>query len=115
MDRREGRLTRMLAAIALAALGPAHAQDRSYVQVIPDLIASAPGADWRTIPGEDLIFFEMASGTCVMQLAPFAAPEHAAQLRALVRSGYFNDSAVLRVQENYLVRWGDPTGVRSLG
>ena len=44
-----------------------------------------------------------------MELAPQFAPLHAANIKTLVREGYFDGLVIMRVQENYVVQWGDPT------
>jgi peptidylprolyl isomerase len=35
---------------------------------------------------------------------------HTANVKALVREGYFDGLAILRAQDNYVVQWGDPNG-----
>jgi peptidylprolyl isomerase len=82
---------------------------------IPEILAASPRSDWQSIPDENLLYFELPGGTVVLELAPFAAPENVAQLRALTRSRYYDNSAVERAQEDYVVQWGDPTNERSLG
>ena len=109
-------LGRLGAALALCALaGVAQAEVRSYVTEIPTLLEQSPASDWESIPDEDLMVLELANGTVVVELASFAAPAHVAQWRALVDSGYFDASSVVRAQENYVVQWGETTGARSPG
>ena len=72
------------------------------------LKASAP-TDWRPLDNDNTIYMELASGRVVMELAPEFAPLHAANIKALVREGYFDGLVIMRVQENYVVQWGDPT------
>ena len=73
-----------------------------------EIVAAAPKADWREIPAEDLIVFEMQGGKkVVMELAPSFAPVHVANIRALARGGWWNGSAIYRVQDNYVVQWGN--------
>ncbi len=74
-----------------------------------DILAAAPAAAWKTIPAEDLLVMDLASGTrVVIQLAPAFAPVHVANMRAFARSGWWNGgkSAIYRVQDNYVVQWG---------
>ena len=109
-------LGRLGAALALCVLaGAVQADVRSYVTEIPSLLEQSPASDWESIPDEDLMVLELANGTVVVELAPFAAPAHVAQWRALVESGYFDASSVVRAQENYVVQWGETTGARSPG
>lgn len=74
-----------------------------------DIIDAAPASAWKTIPAEDLVIMKLADGTEVTyQLAPAFAPVHVANIRQLVRSGYFDGASLLRVQDNYVVQWGRP-------
>ena len=72
-----------------------------------EIVAAAPKADWREIAAEDLLLFELKDGRkVVMQLAPEFAPVHVANIRALARAGWWNGAAIYRVQDNYVVQWG---------
>jgi len=79
-----------------------------------DVMAAAGPDDWREPDPANLVMMEIrpASGAApqqvLMELAPRFAPEHAANIRALVRGGYFDGLAVLRVQDNFVTQWGDP-------
>jgi peptidylprolyl isomerase len=44
----------------------------------------------------------------VIELAASVAPLHAANIKALARARYFDGAGVVRVQDNYVVQWGDP-------
>ena len=73
-----------------------------------DVITAAPKADWRAISPEDLLVFELAGNRIVvMQLAPAFAPVHVANIRALARSGWWDGARIYRVQDNYVVQWGN--------
>jgi peptidylprolyl isomerase len=65
-------------------------------------------SDWRTLDPENTVYLEFASGRVVLELAPLFAPRHAANIKALVRQGYFDGLFVIRSQDNYVVQWGDP-------
>ena len=105
-----------LLALALAvpgghALGAAEARPRTMSEV---LAASKP-SDWRPLDPENTLYLQLAAGRVVIELAPAFAPQHAANIRALVRGGYFDGLAIIRSQDNFVVQWGDPDGKRSLG
>jgi peptidylprolyl isomerase len=57
---------------------------------------------------------DLASGRVVIELAPQFAPLHAVNIRALVREGYFDGLAIMRVQDNYVTQWGDADGTRAI-
>ena len=73
-----------------------------------EITTSAPKSDWHEIAAEDLLVFELRGGKkVVMQLAPDFAPVHAANIRALARGGWWKGAAIYRVQDNYVVQWGN--------
>jgi peptidylprolyl isomerase len=51
---------------------------------------------------------DFGKGRVVIELLPLLAPRHVANVQALVREGYFDGLAIVRVQDNYVVQWGDP-------
>jgi len=51
---------------------------------------------------------DLASGRVVIELAPAFAPQHVANVKALVREKYYDGLAIVRVQDNYVVQWADP-------
>ncbi|GIX36111.1 MAG: peptidyl-prolyl cis-trans isomerase [Lysobacteraceae bacterium] len=84
------------------------------------VLAASTADEWVEIPPEHLLLVELASGRALVELAPQFAPEHVANLRRLARQHYFDGLAVVRVQDNYVVQWGDPDAAdparrRSLG
>ncbi|MEO7634156.1 MAG: peptidylprolyl isomerase [Sphingomicrobium sp.] len=74
-----------------------------------EIVAAAPAAAWRAIPADDLLVLDLADnrGRVILQLAPAFAPVHVANIRALAGAGYWNGASVYRVQENYVVQWGN--------
>lgn len=65
-------------------------------------------ADWQSLDPENTLYLELATGRVVIQLAPAFAPRHVANVKALAREHYFDGLAIVRVQDNYVVQWGDP-------
>ena len=87
--------------------------------LVADLLAGSPAADWRVPNPEDTVYMELPRGRVVIELATRLAPRHAANLKTLVRRHYFDGLAIIRVQDNYVVQWGDaehhrpvPAGVK---
>ncbi len=74
-----------------------------------DLIKSSKPSDWRPIDHDNTLYLELNNGRVIVELAPQFAPLHAANIKKLVREGYFDGLVIMRVQENYVVQWGDPT------
>ncbi|MFO1252007.1 MAG: peptidylprolyl isomerase [Inhella sp.] len=80
-----------------------------------EIINSAPPEAWRSPAPDNIVLMELQTGAAGtppaqvwFELAPRFAPAHAANIRALVRGGYFDGLAVLRVQDNFVTQWGDP-------
>ncbi len=73
-----------------------------------DVLAQSSASDWRTPSPNNIVYWELPNGRVVMELAPHYAPKHAENIRQLVREGYFDQLAILRSHENYVVQWGDP-------
>ena len=72
------------------------------------VVAAAPADAWRPIDPENLLVLDLKDGGRVLiELAPDFAPVHIANIRAFARGGWWNDSTVYRVQDNYVVQWGN--------
>ena len=101
----------------LAELATAGAADAGAAKrpTMAEVIAASTPADWRSLDPADTVYLTLDSGRVVIELAPGFAPEHAANIRTLVRGGYFDGLAVIRSQDNFVVQWGDPDGKRPLG
>ena len=98
----------MLPILLLAALAQAQAAQPPKPKTPTEIIAEAPASAWKTIPADDLLVMDLASGgRVVIQLAPAFAPVHVANIRALAGADYWNGAAIYRVQDNYVVQWGN--------
>jgi peptidylprolyl isomerase len=71
------------------------------------VMAAMTDADWRPLDPKQTLYLELATGRVVIELAPEFAPAHAANVKALAREGYFDGLTINRVQDNYVVQWGD--------
>lgn len=71
------------------------------------VLAAATAADWRPLDPENTLYMELAAGRVIIELAPAFAPNHAANVKALAREGYFDGLSINRVQDNYVAQWGD--------
>src|SRR5262245_17643193 len=100
-------------AAPLDASSVASAQKPS-VPNVASVMAAATASDWRPLDPENTLYLELATGRVVIEIAPEYAPAHAANVKALVREGYFDGLTINRVQDNYVAQWGDanPQGQR---
>ncbi|MDO7833980.1 peptidylprolyl isomerase [Sphingobium sp. HBC34] len=79
------------------------------------VVAQAPAAAWRAIPAEELLVMTIEGGKrVVIQLAPAFAPRHVGNIQALARAQWWDGTSINRVQDNYVVQWGDVTEKKPL-
>lgn len=97
-----------LFSLGLAAAFAVAAEETPAYRTVNEVIAASAPADWRSPDPEHTLYLELPAGRVVIELAPWLAPKHDANIRALVREGYFDGLAILRSQDNYVVQWGDP-------
>ena len=106
-------LISLAAALALAA--PVSAQEEPQGAPSPNEIVAAASADeWKAISAEDLIVMTLAPDAegnareVIIQLMPAPFSESwTANIRTFARSDWYDDITVNRVQDNYVVQWGD--------
>nr|WP_260929718.1 peptidylprolyl isomerase [Novosphingobium sp. 9] len=82
-----------------------------------DVVAGAPAADWARIAPSDLMVMDLAPDAAgharrvVIQLMPAPFSQGwVGNIRKLIAAHWFDGIAVVRVQDNYVVQWGDPDG-----
>ncbi len=86
-----------------------------------EIVAAAPAREWVAVPQEELVVMELAPEQggavrrVVIQLmpAPFAQP-WIGNIRGLVATRWWDGTSVNRVQDNYVVQWGDATEKKPL-
>ena len=106
----------LISLAALLALAyPLAAQEEDTPPPSPgQIVAGAETQEWIAIAAEDLVVMTLAphaDGTpreVVIQLMPAPFSEAwTANIRTFARSGWFDNITVNRVQDNYVVQWGD--------
>ncbi len=102
------------AALALAAAAGA---SPPRARTPGEIVAAAPAADWVTIAADDLIVMDLApdrdgNGRCiVIQLIPPPFSEGwVGNIRTPAAAHWWDGTSVNRVQDNYVVQWGDANG-----
>ncbi|MFM6989045.1 MAG: peptidylprolyl isomerase [Arenimonas sp.] len=100
------RLTHTAFILVLAALpfGASAAKGKTMAEILE----ASTAADWRTPDPDNLLVLDLPGGRAVIELAPYFAPEHVANIRTLAREGYWNGLSINRSQDNFVVQWGDP-------
>jgi peptidylprolyl isomerase len=93
--------------LVLLAGVAAEPQPQAPGPTLATVLAATTPADWRTPDPEDTLYLDLPSGRVVIELSTAFAPAHAANVRALARERYFDGLTLNRVQDNYVVQWGD--------
>jgi len=101
--------TRAAAGAGLVLALALHAADADAKPVtVAELLSDSPARDWRRPDPDDTLYLELPRGRVVIELASRIAPQHVANIKALVRAHYFDGLAIVRVQDNYVAQWNDP-------
>lgn len=104
-------LARSCLALALAIALPATAAETAHKTPTPkELLARSTPDEWRTPDPQNLVYMDLPQGRVIIELAQDWSPEHAANIRTLIREHYFDGTQVIRVQDNFVTQWGDPDG-----
>ena len=109
-------MIRTLATLALLALStPALAADPAPAP--GEIVAAAPRADWIAIPASDLLVMDLAPDLkgkprrVVIQLMPPPFSQGwIGNIRKLAAAHWWDGLSINRVQDNYVVQWGDADG-----
>ncbi len=116
-------MTVSLSACALAALAPAagapagtanSAEQAHHPLTSADVLANSSAADWRPLDPQNTLYMELPAGRVIIELATQFAPHHIANIEALAREGYYDGTAIVRSQDNYVVQWADPDGKKPI-
>jgi len=87
-----------------AALCAAPASAKTPAEILKD----SPASDWRPLDPKNGLVMDLDGHQVIIELAPRFAPEHVANIRTLAHEGYYDNLAVVRVQDNFVTQWGDP-------
>jgi peptidylprolyl isomerase len=79
------------------------------------VLAQAPASAWRALDPHATLYMNLPDGRVVIELAPLFAPRYIANIKKLVREGFFNGAPIYRLQDNFVAEWGDPTGHKPVG
>lgn len=108
-------MIRFIAPVLLcsALMAPALAADPPVTPAA--VVAQAPASAWRAIPAQELLVMTIEGGKrVVIQLAPTFAPRHVSNIQALAKAHWWDGTSINRVQDNYVVQWGDATEKKAL-
>lgn len=111
----------LLAAAAASLVLPAYAEEPAPIPSPGEIAAAAPATDWIAIAPSDLLVIDLAPDAkgkprrVVIQLmpAPFSRG-WIGNIRKLAAAHWWDGTSVNRVQDNYVVQWGDATEKKPL-
>lgn len=73
------------------------------------ILKESKPSDWRALNPEDTLYLDLPQGRVVIELDSTYAPLHVANIRTLAHEYYWDGLAILRVQDDYVTQWGDPS------
>jgi len=85
---------------------------RRAALALPLLAASAA---WATEDADNTVILTTKHGKVVIRLRPDWAPKHVAQIKTLVKRGFYDGIVFHRVIPGFMAQTGDPTGTGSGG
>ncbi|MGU3361736.1 peptidylprolyl isomerase [Methylobacterium sp. M6A4_1b] len=71
------------------------------------LLATTPAA-WAV--DENTVYLETKDGRVTIELRPEIAPKHVAQIKTLIKQGFYNGLKFHRVMDGFMAQTGDPKG-----
>ncbi|HUO01337.1 MAG TPA: peptidylprolyl isomerase [Rhizomicrobium sp.] len=95
----------MRRAFAVALLAPFLLGGAASYPSPDDILAKAPASAWAALDPASTLYMDVPGGRVVILLAPGFAPKTVANIRQLVAKHYFDDSSIVRSQDNYVVQW----------
>ncbi|MGH6697197.1 peptidylprolyl isomerase [Sphingopyxis sp.] len=111
----------LTAVAAVSFVLPASADEPAPVPSPGEIAATAPAADWTLIAPSDLLVMDLAPDAkgkprrVVIQLMPAPFSQGwIGNIRMLAAVHWWDGTSVNRVQDNYVVQWGDATEKKAL-
>ena len=98
-------LVAILAALLLAS--PALAKKPPPPKPAPPPAPTA--ADFRPVDPDNMLVVDTNKGRIIVEIYPFAAPNHVAQIKTLAKQHFYDGQTFFRVIEDFMDQTGDPT------
>jgi len=95
----------MRRAFAAALLAPLLLGGAAAYPSPDDVLARAPANAWAALDPASTLYMDLPAGRVVILLAPGFAPKTVANIKQLVAARYFDNSSIVRSQDNYVVQW----------
>jgi len=88
---------------------------RVMFMVLALMVAVSTGAVAQTKDKANLVYLDTKDGRITIELRPDLAPKHVAQIKTLVKQGFYNGIVFHRVIPGFMAQTGDPTGTGAGG
>ena len=97
----------LVSALLLASPACSAEGDASYTDGTIAPAEGFPEGAWRTVEPDNLMLIDTAYGVIGVELYPEVAPLHVAQIKSLIRSGFYDNVPFHRVIEGFMNQTGD--------
>lgn len=111
----------LLASAAICAALPVSAQNAKTYPAPSEIVAAAKPGDWVAIAPSDVLVMDLApdskgkSRRVIIQLMPAPFSQGwVNNIRKLAATHWWDGTSINRVQDNYVVQWGDATEKKAL-
>ena len=111
----------LFASAAICAALPVSAQDAKTYPAPSEIVAAAKADDWVAIAPSDILVMDLASDSkgkprrVIIQLMPAPFSQGwVSNIRKLAAAKWWDGTSINRVQDNYVVQWGDATEKKAL-
>jgi cyclophilin family peptidyl-prolyl cis-trans isomerase len=94
--------------VAISALAANTDAPKKPAPTMQQVLDASKPSDWRPLDPANTLYMDLPRGRVVIELAPAYAPLHARNIRTLAHEHYWDGTAVLRVQDDFVTQWGDP-------
>ncbi len=76
---------------------------------VPTAPAAPAAADFRAVDPDNMLVVDTNKGRIIVELSPFAAPNHVARIKTLAKQHFYDGQTFFRVIEDFMDQTGDPT------
>lgn len=111
----------LFASAAICAALPVSAQDAKSYPAPSEIVAAAKADNWVAIAPSDILVMDLAPDSkgkprrVVIQLIPAPFSQGwVSNIRKLAAAHWWDGTSINRVQDNYVVQWGDATEKKAL-
>jgi peptidylprolyl isomerase len=103
-------LVAVLALCPALVASPALAAKRAPAKAVAPPPSTTPtAADFRAVDPENMLVVDTNKGRIIVELYPFAAPNHVAQIKTLAKQHFYDGLTFFRVIDEFMDQTGDPT------